>query len=103
MAAEGETAEGAIRKAEQKLLSQGHRGKYYGLHPQATTNLPHAFGVIVKTEYQTQRGKKRTSYGCGFSVHSFRHAQNLALYNLRNYSWGWKDEYGYQVQESFRY
>ncbi|MDJ0807553.1 MAG: hypothetical protein QNJ78_12045 [Gammaproteobacteria bacterium] len=103
VAAEHESAASATDKAKRKLLSQTHPDKYQGLHPQASTDLPHAHVVIVKTEYETTRGRPRTSYGCGFSAHSNEHAKAMALYNLRNYSWGWKPEFGYQVQESFHY
>ena len=97
------SAAGAIEMAKQKLLSQGWRGKYQDAHPQANSELSHAHGVIVKTEYRTLIGKTRTSYGCGFSAHSAREAQQLAINDLRNYSWGWKPEFGYQVVEAFRF
>ncbi len=103
VAAENESGSSATHKAKQKLLTQGLHGKYQDVHPQVATDLPHAHVVIVKTEYETLRGKKRTSYGCGFSAHSVEHAKDLAIYNLRNYSWGWKPEFGYQVQEKFSY
>ncbi|MEN8178485.1 MAG: hypothetical protein ABFS39_07670 [Pseudomonadota bacterium] len=103
VAAESESAESATHKAKQKLLEQGLHGKYQDVHPQASSDLPHAHVVIVKTEYKTRIGKNRTSYGCGFSAHSAEHARDVAVYNLRNYSWGWKPEFGYQVQEKFSY
>ena len=103
VAAEAESAQSATQKAKQKLIEQGLQGKYQDLHHQASTDLPHAHAVIVKTEYTTRIGRQRTSYGCGFSEHSAQHAIDLAIYNLRNYSWGWKTEYGYQVQEEFSY
>lgn len=103
VAAESESEESATRKAKQKLLQLGLHKKYQDLHPQAATDLPHAHVVIVKTEYATLIGKQRTSYGCGFSAHSAEHARDVAVYNLRNYSWGWKPEFGYQVLEGFKY
>lgn len=103
VAAESESAETATRKSKQKLQQRGLQGKYRDVHPQAASDLPHAHVVIVKTEYQTLIGKQRTSYGCGISGHSTEHARDLAVYNLRNYSWGWKPEFGYQVQETLTY
>jgi hypothetical protein len=49
--------------------------------------------VVVKTSYTTITGRNRTSYGCGYT-------QQSALYDLRNDSWDWKPEMGYEVVES---
>jgi hypothetical protein len=95
--------ESATEKAKQKLLAQGLQKKYQDLHPQATSDLPHAHMVIVKTEYQTLIGKQRTSYGCGYSRRSAAEAEQAALYDLQNYSWGWKPEFGYKLVKAFRY
>jgi len=103
VAAEGVSAEDALHQAKQKLLDQGLRGKHQGLHPQAASELPQAHVVIVQTEYETRIGKRRTSYGCGFSAQSETQARKLALENLRNYSWGWRPELGYRVLQAFRY
>jgi hypothetical protein len=59
--------------------------------------------VIVKTTYTTLTGRSRTSYGCGYSPRSASEAQQAALHDLRNYSWGWKPEFGFEVVESLRY
>ncbi|MES9940673.1 MAG: hypothetical protein ABW104_14825 [Candidatus Thiodiazotropha sp. 6PLUC2] len=98
-----DSAETALLKAKQRLLDQGYRTKGQDVHAQASTDLPHAYMVIVKTVYTTLRGKPRTSYGCGFSPRSSAEAERAALYDLRNYSWGWKQEYGYEVVERYRY
>lgn len=98
-----ESAETALLKAKQRLLDQGYRKKGQDVHAQASTDLPHAYMVIVKSAYTTLRGKPRTSYGCGFSPRSSAEAERAALYDLRNYSWGWKQEFGYEVVEKYRY
>jgi hypothetical protein len=98
-----ESAASALAKVTQKLIDQGFRKKGQDVHTQASTDLPHAYLVIVKTVYTTVRGKSRTSYGCGFSPRSLADAEQAALYNLRNYSWGWKPEFGYEVIENTRY
>jgi hypothetical protein len=98
-----DSAVSAMEKAKQRLLDQGHRKKGQDVHAQAGTDLPHAYLIIVKTVYTTLRGRPRTSYGCGFSARSAAEAEQAALYDLRNYSWGWKPEFGYDVVERFRY
>jgi hypothetical protein len=103
VAAEDRSAQSALEQAKQNLHERGLHGRYHGLHPQALSPQSHAHGVIVKTEYESRIGKRRTSYGCGFSAFSAQHARELALENLRNYSWGWRPEFGYQVMERFRY
>lgn len=98
-----DSASSAMEKAKKRLLDQGYRKKGQDVHAQASSDLPHAYLVIVKTVYTTLRGQPRTSYGCGFSPVSAGEAERAALYDLRNYSWGWKPEFGYEVIERFRY
>jgi GMP synthase-like glutamine amidotransferase len=93
----------ATEKAKQRLLDQGHKGRYIDVHPQALTDLPAAHVVIIKSSYQTIRGKMRTSYGCGFDAGSTQAAEVRAIDNLRSHSWGWKPETGYEVLERFSY
>ena len=93
----------AILEAQQRLIDQGYRTKGQGVHAQAVTELRHAYLVIVKTQYTTLRGLPRTSYGCGYSPRSAVEAERAAVYDLRNYSWGWKPEMGYEVEKAFRY
>ncbi|MCU7906393.1 MAG: hypothetical protein KZQ76_11245 [Candidatus Thiodiazotropha sp. (ex Epidulcina cf. delphinae)] len=103
VASSRDSAASAIQKAEQKLLDQGYRQRGQDVHAQASSELTHAYVAILKTEYTTARGKTRTSYGCGFSSRSAEEAEQAAVYDLRNYSWGWKAEYGYRVEEAFWY
>ncbi|MEW8534259.1 MAG: hypothetical protein AB2565_13175 [Candidatus Thiodiazotropha endolucinida] len=103
VAAPDESVESAIHKTKQKLIEQGYRKKGQDVHAQASTGLRHAHMVIVKTTYTTMTGRTRTSYGCGYSPRSSAEAERAALYDLRNYSWGWKPELGYEVLQSFRY
>jgi hypothetical protein len=103
VASPDETVESAILKAKQKLLDQGYRKKGQDVHAQASTFMPHAFMVIIKTSYTTHTGRTRTSYGCGYSARSSKAAEQAAVYDLRNYSWGWKPGFGYEVVESIRY
>ncbi|MET0027443.1 MAG: hypothetical protein ABW101_07370 [Candidatus Thiodiazotropha sp.] len=93
----------AIDEATERLVAQGYRLKGQDVHAQANTDLPHAYLVIVKTHYTTLTGRERTSYGCGYSPRSATEAEQAALYDLRNYSWGWKPEFGYEVMEKSRY
>ncbi len=93
----------AVNKAEKYLIDNGYKGRYIGLHPQANTELPHAYVVVVKSVYTTIRGKQRTSYGCGFDQRSFEAAQHAALYDLQSYAWGWVEKNGYEVVEKFSY
>ncbi|MEJ2612169.1 MAG: hypothetical protein P8179_19385 [Candidatus Thiodiazotropha sp.] len=97
------SAETALLQAKQQLLEQGYRKKGQDVHAQASSDLTHAYLVIVKTVYTTTLGKSRTSYGCGFSARTATEAEQAALYNLRNYSWGWQPEFGYEVLKRVRY
>ncbi len=97
-----ESAATAIDKAKQILIDQGYRNQGQDMHAQANSALPHAYMVIVKTQYKTAAGRTRTSYGCGYSPRSSAEAEQAAVYDLHNYSWGWKPELRYEVIESFR-
>jgi hypothetical protein len=98
-----ETGFSATEKAKQRLLEQGHKGRYIDVHPQALSDLHSAYVVVVKSSYRTVRGKMRTSYGCGFDAGSVEAAEYRAVDNLRSYSWGWKPETGYEVLQRFSY
>jgi GMP synthase-like glutamine amidotransferase len=98
-----ETAVSAQEKAMNKLLAAGHRHRYSDVHSQEITNLKHAYVVIVRSEFETIRKKKRVSYGCGFHPKSSRDAEWEALKNLQSYSWGWYPNMGYEIVEKFRY
>ena len=103
VAAPDVSAAGAIDKATRKLVDQGYRTKGQDVHPQANTELPHAYMAIVKTRYTTFTGRARTSYGCGYSPRSAAEAEREAVYDLRNYSWAWKPAFGYTVIKAFVY
>ncbi len=102
IADKNETVDSAIEKAKVRLQSQGFRkNKLQDVHVQANTNLVHGHMVIIKTTYKTpyktKRGNTRTSYGCGFSDTSSADAERAAISNLRSYSWGWKNDFGYEL------
>lgn len=95
-----ESAEVALYQAKQKLREQGY--KY--LFPQATSELNHAYVVIVESSYKSSRGKDRISYGCGFSAQSYDEALWAAIRNLQAYAWGWKpDREGYKIRDKKQY
>lgn len=89
----------AIDQARQLLRERGFKQ----LFPQANSSQSHGWMVIVKTVYSNSRGRKRTSYGCGFSSLSAAAAENNALVDLQSYSWGWRPELGHQVVEKQHY
>lgn len=99
-----DTVTSATEKAKTALRQQGFTKKrLQDIHVQASTALPHAHMVILKTSYKTQIGKLRTSYGCGFSHISPTDAEHIAMNNLRSYSWGWKPEFGYELYARHSY
>ncbi len=98
----------AIEKAKTKLQTQGFaKKKLQDVHVQANTNLTHGYMIIIKTKYRTPykttMGDTRTSYGCGFSERSFAEAEQAAVKNLRSYSWGWKNDYGYELHAKHKF
>lgn len=84
----------AIEKAKGALRAKGHTYTF----PQANSPLAHGWMVVVKTGYTSRTGRSRTSYGCGFAADA-ANAEQLALKDLRSYSWGWIPAYGYEVIE----
>lgn len=98
IADEGETVTSATEKTKGLLRKKGFtKRKLLDLHVQTSTSLPHGHMVIIKSTYTTRVGKTRNSYGCGFSRHSSADAEQIAVKNLRSYSWGWKPEFGYKL------
>ncbi len=98
VAAEGTTVANATEDAIRLLRNRGFtKRKMQDLYVQASTALPHGYVIIIKSRYETRIGKTRTSYGCGFSQHSSAEARQLAVKNLRSFSWGWKPEFGYEL------
>jgi hypothetical protein len=103
MAGPGEAQEAARAMLMEK--GYGHYGAGVDVtHPQGATALPHAFVVVIRSDYKTWRRKDRTSYGCGFSARSYDDALWDAIHDLQRYAWGWlPDRDGYQVVERRRY
>ncbi|MCP4129229.1 MAG: hypothetical protein GY753_19550 [Gammaproteobacteria bacterium] len=98
VAAEGTTVANATEDARRLLRNKGYtKRKMQDLYVQASTALPHGYVIIIKSRYETRIGKTRTSYGCGFSQHSSADARQVAVKNLRSFSWGWKPEFGYEL------
>jgi len=97
----------AQEQAEQLLRERGY-GEFKHhvdvLHPQALTNLPHAYAVVIRSRFNTRSGTERTSFGCGFSPASYQDALWEAVRDLQSYSWGWKpDRDGYELVQKLRY
>ena len=100
VASYNESAESALEKAKERLAADGFkRQKMLDVHAQGSSDLDHGFVLILRAEYSNWRGKKRVSYGCGFSPLSSKDAGQAALDNLRSFAWGWKAEDGYEVIE----
>ncbi len=102
--------ETAIEAGEQALIAKGYgdyraRGsKVDVIHAQAITALPHAFVIVIKSDWDNWRGNQRTNYGCGFSAKSYGDALWAAIGDLQNHAWGWKpDRDGYELIEKRRY
>lgn len=95
-----ESAEVALIQAKQKLRKRGYRY----LFPQATSELKHAYVIIIRSDYKSARGWDRTTYGCGFSEKSHDEALWAAIRNLQSYAWGWKpDKEGYKISDRAKY
>jgi hypothetical protein len=100
----------AIEEGERVLIEKGYgdyraRGsKVDVIHAQAITALPHAFVIVIKSDWSNWRGKHRTNYGCGFSADSYEDALWAAIGDLQNHAWGWKpDRDGYELIEKLHY
>jgi len=96
------------QEAARAMLREKGYGNYGAgvdvTHPQGMSNLPHAFVVVIRSDYRTWRDRPRTSYGCGFSASSYEDALWDAVRDLQRYAWGWvPDRDGYQVVEKRRY
>ena len=97
----------AQQAAKDRLKEKGYGNYGPGVdvtHPQGVTALPHAYVVVLRSDFKTSRGKDRTSYGCGFSAVSRDQAIWDAIRDLQRFSWGWvPDRDGYQVVQEQRY
>jgi len=97
----------AQEEAEQRLREKGY-GDYYKhldiIRAQNLTNLPHAYVVVIRSQFKDQRGKDRSVVGCGFSSKSYDDGLWDALRDAQSYFWGWKpDRDGYEVVQKQRY
>jgi len=99
-----ESAETALVQAKERLKQRLGQRDYKRLFPQATTELEHAYVIIIRSDYKNSRGKDRTSYGCGFSEKSYDKALWAAIRNLQSYAWGWRpDRDGYEISDRKKY
>ena len=89
----------AIEEAKALIKEKGYRNSF----PQESYNYRHGYMVIIEANYINGRGKKRHSYGCGFSRISYEHAEVLAKLNLTGYAWDWKDKFGYKIFHKERF
>ena len=97
----------AQETAEQRLRERGY-GNYLKhldvVHAQNITDLPHAYVMVIRSEFTDQRGRARSVMGCGFHPASYEEALWDALRDAQNYFWGWKpDRDGYEVVKKLRY
>ena len=100
----------AVEAGERRLIDKGYaefraRGSRVDvIHPQAVSALPHAFAVVIRSDWESVRGRPRRSYGCGFSSESYADALWRAIGDLQRHAWGWKpDRDGYELVEKRRY
>lgn len=89
------------------LTAKGYADYYRGasiIHPQNLTNLPHAYVVVIRSEFVDARGRERSLIGCGFDAQSYDAALWDALRDGQQFFWAWKpDRDGYQVIKKVRY
>ncbi|HHI77499.1 MAG TPA: hypothetical protein ENJ94_10015 [Gammaproteobacteria bacterium] len=97
----------ALEEAEERLRKKGYADYYKHLdiiRAQNLTNLPHAYVVVIRSDFRDRRGKERSVVGCGFSARSWDDALWDALRDAQSYFWGWKpDRDGYRVIRKVRY
>ncbi len=97
----------ALEEAEAKLRAKGYssyRKQLDVVRPQNLTNLPHAYVVVIRSEFRDTRDKERSTMGCGFSAQSYDDALWDALRDAQSYYWGWKpDTHGYEIVRKLRY
>lgn len=103
---EGHPSE-AQEEAEAKLRAKGFdnfRRRLDVIRPQNLTNLPHAYVIVIRSEFRDVRDKERSTMGCGFSARSYDEALWDALRDAQSYYWGWKpDTHGYEIVRKLRY
>ena len=97
----------AQEAAEDELRAKGYAD--YAKHldvmrAQNLSNLEHAHGIVIRSEFRDWRGKDRSAMGCGFAPGSYQAAELDAVRDLQAYFWGWKpDQHGYEVVRKFRF
>jgi hypothetical protein len=93
--------------AMSELRAKGYADYQGGLdlmRAQNLTSLPHAFVLVIHSEFEDARGKARSAMGCGFSEVSYRDAELDAVRDLQAHYWGWKpDLHGYRIVRRLRY
>lgn len=97
----------AQEEAEALLRKKGY-GDYYKhldiIRAQNLTDLPHAYALVIRSDFADRRGKERSVVGCGFSAKSFEDALWDALHDAQSNFWGWKpDRDGYKIIRKVRY
>ncbi len=94
-------------EAIERLRKKGYADYYKHLdiiHPQNLTNLEHAYVIVIRSDFEDRRGKKRSVVGCGFSARSWDDALWDALRDAQSHFWGWKpDRDGFRVIRKLRY
>lgn len=97
----------AQEEAEARLRDKGYADYYKHLdiiRAQNLTNLPHAYAIVIRSEFKDQRDRERSVVGCGFSAKSYDDALWDALRDAQSNFWGWKpDRDTYEVVSRLRY
>lgn len=97
----------AQEAAEAELRDKGYaayRGRLDIIRPQNLTDLDHAYVIVIRSDFDDIRGKRRSAMGCGFSGRSYADAELDAVRDLQVHYWGWRpDQHGYEVLRKFAY
>lgn len=97
----------AIEEGEKALAERGYDSYYKELdvrHAQAITYLPHAYVIVIRSEFKNWRDKDNSVMGCGFSAKSYDDALWEAIRDAQAYYWGWKpDRDKYKIVKKLRY
>lgn len=97
----------ALDEAGKRLAKRGYDDYYKNLdvrHGQALSYLPHAYVIVIRSEFKNWRGKDNSVMGCGFSAKSYDDAVWEAIRDAQTYYWGWKpDRDKYKIVKKVRY